>query len=52
MIEKGQRVRCVDRKDPHFGKEGVFSKYVANALWVTFDDGKESFYLANDLQKL
>lgn len=52
MITVGQRVECIDRKSIYYGEYGTFTGWLANALKVTFDSGKEGLFLACDLKKL
>ena len=52
MIEIGQRVECIDKECEHFGKNGTFTGYLANGLWVEFDDGRKSLYLPSSLKKI
>lgn len=52
MIKAGERVECTDSKNPHFGKKGTFTGFLANGLKIKFDDGTTDLFLASSLKKI
>lgn len=52
MIDKGQRVVCINKNNMHFGKKGTFTEWLAIALKVKFDNGEEDLFLLKDLKKI